>query len=1385
MLQGSRFSRIPMDKDYESDTETPSRCTRQGVLLRIIVSAAAIITVLLIIIAIVAILTQKPVDLYSSAENLSLAESHQQPFHRLKPSYRRFTFDQLFSGKLFLKDSYEYNWLPDGSLLRKEDEFLGWLFQTNENVLRYMPDTFEETVFLDDSEYMQTLSSDLKYAYRTKLVRQVFRHSMERVFEIVQILNGTVSKKFFRVGPVENATLQAFYWNPNPDSHDFVYIHNYNVYYQLDPAKPENAIQLTHDGEYYFRYGSTDWLYEEEIFDNSDALWWSPSGRYVSYLRFDDRNVNKIFLQTYTANDPYVEYFELPYPKAGVVQNTVVAQFIWDRQNNKIVEAIAPEELRSLNESYYIVSNTWMKMPNGLSDLGAERLITVWTNREQNKVFYTLCSEIDCIMTLSQSFSINGREMWAEPREIGSIFPTKTGFFTILPHSFKNNIYNHIAHVELETNGIGKITKWIGEDYDVMSILGYYTNRDILTYNAYGNGVGENGIYKVPKAANTHIEEITSKMNALIEGCDHGTYTVDPTGRRAALLCHQPFENTKFVLMNVDKPRQHKILDGDDDAHLPFDKPQLEYGTINLPSGVEAHYMIMKPPRVEEGSKLPLILDLYGGPNSKKVRKSTPSPHFIQICSQYEVVVVNIDVRGTAGRGWNVKEPVYKNLGPPEARDTLDAIHHLAKKYPFIDENNIAVTGWSYGGFLSSQVAIKDQGDSIKCAISIAPVTDFKYYDTAYTERYMGMPAKNVQGYEKTNLIPNARNMTHVRYFLAHGEKDDNVHYQNSARWSEALQYENIHFTQVVYANEAHNLQGKVQHLYSEIQHFLTDVCFKNERDDANPSEDADAEVRNLELPQNFILPHPTNEHNEERRLVQEIHGESCDIEVITLDEDSDDSNSSQPLQSGGVCIQNPINRKDSIDNATKLIQMSRQPHIAPPFGAAPPTRCHDSFQNNRMSQQQSSVDGEAHSASKPQLLLHQKQIMQTTNGMPNHVTMQQRVVSQQPAQQAPQQPQWYERNPYQQERRFPYQPRQPPANVHPPRPFHVSMEPHDHLLNPLTNHNYLMNLSSAQNVQTNHHRQAAQPARQMPFYGRHNDPKQQRAVPSPQQKFFRASQQRQQFFRAQPEGQRPDTQRETIRCAEQSELRVQRQREQEMHMLNGQTGAMHMRSGPQMGMHLQYQQQTIAQQQFQTNGNYEAFGQYQPNIRNLPNGQFESNAEYQPSTQYQLQLHQQHQQPYAYHQPIVQPHHQTENVHQEGQAWYRHQQFLKTLPYEHQHRQQDGNLGSFDPIVNSLRVVRYVEVFPEYVFEPDEKSPKLMRPPQVPQQLMTRVNRPTYIYIPPTISNFIRFEFEEAKTLTGVDLKKVRKIKLVHRPSQSDGTRRFGSYRADIPVGL
>ncbi|KAK6766849.1 hypothetical protein RB195_026243 [Necator americanus] len=811
-----------MDKNNTSNDRGRSRK-----LVRLLIAAFFVATIILIVVSITLLLTQEPVNLNGSATPTSSDgnETTSRLQFRRRPSYRKFTFEDLFSGKVFLKDSYTTGWTRNGGLIQTKDEYLGGT--TVATVIH--PGTFNAVDYLSDSSLMHSLSSNNKYAFVTKNIKQIFRHSNEELYEIRRMMNGTPSEQTFAVGPQGNGfePALAFTWNPNPNRNDFVFVHEYNIYYQMDPEKLGSAKQLTKDGSYLLRYGVPDWLYEEEILSSGTAIWWSDSGQYLAYIRFDDRSVNRIYIPKYIRGSQYPQYTEIPYPKAGVEENPLVRLYIWKVGTNKTVIAEPPAELTKGNQSYYIFSNAWIKIPTEISQsLGHERLVTVWATREQNVIYITLCNENDCVLTHVQSFTINGSSMWAEPADFKNVFASRSGFFLILPRAYNDgNVYNHIAHMQILKNGSGRITAWHGGAYDIREIKGYDVTSDVLTFTSVGGGLGTMHLYRVSKAISTNRSSIVA-ISSFVPDCDYSAHEVSPDGKRAVISCIKPFQNTKMYLMDVEKPSNNKLLEGAEDAIIPFDLPELSYEIVKLPSGYEVHIGMMKPPKFDPNLKYPLLIDVYGGPNSCKVRRATPNPNMIHFCSTLGAIVVWIDGRGASNRGWNLKAPVYKALGQFETIDTIDAVKYLTSKYPFIDNEQVAVFGWSYGGFLSTHIAMRDQGETFKCAVAVAPVVDFMLYDSAYTERYLGIPFENPAGYNASQLLSKVGLLKNVNYMLAHGEADDNVHFQNSALLAEMLQAELVHFKQLVYSNQDHSMGSRQAHLFMEIGRFLSEECF-------------------------------------------------------------------------------------------------------------------------------------------------------------------------------------------------------------------------------------------------------------------------------------------------------------------------------------------------------------------------------------------------------------------------------------------------------------------------------------------------------------------------------------------------------------------------------
>jgi dipeptidyl-peptidase-4 len=229
---------------------------------------------------------------------------------------------------------------------------------------------------------------------------------------------------------------------------------------------------------------------------------------------------------------------------------------------------------------------------------------------------------------------------------------------------------------------------------------------------------------------------------------------------------------------------------------------------------------MLKPPDFNISEKYPVIIDLYSGPESQKVTDSWKRIHWSHYLAQEGFLIVTVDPRGTAARGEDFRKSAYLNLGKYESEDMIATATYL-KTLPYVDGNNIGIFGWSYGGFITTLSMCKGS-DVFKAGIAVAPVTNWRFYDTVYTERYMGLPQDNPGGYDENSPLAHADKLK-GRLLIIHGSADDNVHPQNSYEFAEKLVQAGVQFDMAIYTNRNHNITGgnTTMHLYTRMTQFF------------------------------------------------------------------------------------------------------------------------------------------------------------------------------------------------------------------------------------------------------------------------------------------------------------------------------------------------------------------------------------------------------------------------------------------------------------------------------------------------------------------------------------------------------------------------------------
>ncbi|CAG2059492.1 unnamed protein product, partial [Timema podura] len=258
--------------------------------------------------------------------------------------------------------------------------------------------------------------------------------------------------------------------------------------------------------------------------------------------------------------------------------------------------------------------------------------------------------------------------------------------------------------------------------------------------------------------------------------------------------------------------------------------PRIEVMDVEVADGFKAKVQLWLPPDIDtSGSKkYPLLVVVYGGPDSFQVTERFQVDWSTYLTTNKSYIYAAIDGRGSGLKGNNMLFAGYRQLGSVEITDQINVTKHLQDTLGYIDSSRSAIWGWSYGGYSTGMVLAKDSQNVFKCGMSVAPVSDWIYYDSIYTERYMGLPtvSDNLGGYVESSLINKVAELKGKQFLLIHGTLDDNVHYQQSMMLARALELNDIPFSQQTYPDEEHGLSGVRPHLYHTLDHFLEE-CFQ------------------------------------------------------------------------------------------------------------------------------------------------------------------------------------------------------------------------------------------------------------------------------------------------------------------------------------------------------------------------------------------------------------------------------------------------------------------------------------------------------------------------------------------------------------------------------
>lgn len=677
-----------------------------------------------------------------------------------------------------MNDGESYTILTQGIRIEKYAYATG----ESEEVLFDLAETGTDKIHhIDDYEF----SADERKLLIASNRENIYRHSYSAEFYVYDR-----DKKTLEALSAGRQQLADF----SPAGDKVCFFRNNNLFVKDLDEKSE--IQLTFDGKYNnIINGAPDWVYEEE-FSFSKAFEWSPDGKHVAFMRFDESRVKQFNMTVFKGSNPektenalYPENYTFKYPKAGE-DNSIVSIHVYDLKSGKTQTMNVGKETNQ-----YIPRIKWTQDP---SVLGIIRL-----NRHQNHYELLLAN---ASTGESKLIYEEKNKCWVEINDDLSFL--KDGKHFIL--TSEKSGFNHIYLYDMEGKLIRQITN--GE-WDVTSFLGYDESKKMFYYQAAALSPLQREVYAV---------DINGKKTTLLSTAKGSNTANFSQGFKYYINYYSSNETPTLVTLHNSKGKLIRGLEENKDLKQrmkEYNLPKREFFRFTTSEGVELNAWMIKPLNFEEGKQYPALLTFYGGPGSQQVLDRYQFDWFDYL-AQEGFVVVCVDNRGTGGRGEAFKKCTYMQIQNLEAIDLIETGKYMAS-LPFVAADKIGVYGWSFGGQMSSLCMFRG-ADVFAAGIAVAPVTTYRYNDSIYSERYLRTPQENPKGYDEYAPMYFADQLK-GKFLLVHGTADDNVHMQNTLELAEVLVQHNKKFQMQLYTNRNHGIYGgnTRMHLYTLMTDFL------------------------------------------------------------------------------------------------------------------------------------------------------------------------------------------------------------------------------------------------------------------------------------------------------------------------------------------------------------------------------------------------------------------------------------------------------------------------------------------------------------------------------------------------------------------------------------
>ena len=619
-----------------------------------------------------------------------------------------------------------------------------------------------------------------KYILIATNTDKIFRHSFIADYYVYAIESKQLTK--FTDSKIQEPTF-------SPDGSKIAFARENNLYvYDLVSKTTQ---QVTFDGKKNAVInGITDWVYEEE-FAFVRAFDWNQSGDKLAYIKFDESQVPEFSMSVFS-KDLYPKIETFKYPKAGE-KNAVVSLHIFDLAS-KATQLI---NLSAYND-FYIARMKWTNDSNVLSAQILNRhqdnldLLFIDGKQGTTKVVLNEKDKAYVEVTDNLTFLKDNSFIWTSEQ---------SGFNHVYLYDKNGKLKNQV------TKGNWEVTSYYGYDETTNNV--FYQSTEDGSINRAVYRIGLNGKNKVSLSQSTGTNQATFSPNFQFFVNSYSS-TLQPTSY--SLNEGKSGKSIQSIVSNEDLAVKLKA----------YNLPQKEFFVLKTAKGIELNAWIIKPKNFDASKKYPVFMYQYSGPGSQQVNNdwNNADDYWFMMLSQQGYIVACIDGRGTGFKGADFKKITQKQLGKFEVEDQIDAATVIGN-YPFVDKTRIGIFGWSFGGFMASNCLFKGN-EVFKMAIAVAPVTNWRFYDSIYTERYMQTPQENASGYDENSPINHVGKLK-GNFLLIHGSADDNVHLQNSMQMMEALIQANKQFDSQIYPDKNHGIYGgktRIQ-LYNKMTNFI------------------------------------------------------------------------------------------------------------------------------------------------------------------------------------------------------------------------------------------------------------------------------------------------------------------------------------------------------------------------------------------------------------------------------------------------------------------------------------------------------------------------------------------------------------------------------------